>query len=781
MAAPESSARADAAPPADRARIILRDRRRAVAAEGLRTGARVAAICFPIYGGITLLLRGFPTRGASLLFVAGLAILVGWALLHTFSAARRNLPWRGTYRRASLFTITAALFLSLQPLLTGSLAGPEPAAIAILLFGFAILLPSPASAGVPTLLLAAVIWPFTQIVTGTAAPGDVDLAIDTVTIAAGLSIALVLMWVHEVIFLGRADVLADLERTANHDSLTDTLNRRALAERLHREAQRCERHGSRLGVLFIDVDRFKRFNHQHGYAAGDRMLQHVARTLKHVATGIQPNAAPPAIARYGGEEFVILLPDLDEEALLDAAEQLRLAIRAIRVPWKRTTLRTTASIGVAQLGPGQHSAVAALLAAADHALYTAKGEGGDRVQRAAEHAEPDPEALERLMRPLSLGRRAIPPPAAATHDHLVQLHHGVLRWLLGIGAAWLAGFGLLELGLYLETGHEPLLRTVLPTRMTIAATVALAVILLYPRLPASRPITLALHAGLLLGTATFVLFGAVQAVPHHAAYLDAIAYVMLTWSLAMGADRRTGILVLGTIAIGAPTAWLALAPPEAAATLASVVIVDGGVLFVAALVALAAQQHLTALRADEYRLRIELLQHARIDGLTGWPNRKGFMERLREDLLRARQDQTPLGLIVYDLDHFKKLNDSLGHLRGDEALRTSVHTVEDALRATDTPGRLGGEEFAIVLPLATPADAERAAERFRRSLAENPLENPHWPLTASFGVTAWDGHEDVHALLQRADRALRTAKAQGRNRVVRLDPGHDPDAPPEGR
>ena len=158
------------------------------------------------------------------------------------------------------------------------------------------------------------------------------------------------------------------------------------------------------------------------------------------------------------------------------------------------------------------------------------------------------------------------------------------------------------------------------------------------------------------------------------------------------------------------------------------------------------------------------------DGLTGLYNRRAFGELLSAAI--ANEDRRPsgsLGLVLLDLDHFKKLNDTYGHPAGDAALRSLARLLDQHLRKGDQAARYGGEEFVVILP---GSDAERsfgAAERLRSALEKHRFvfEGARIPLSASLGVAVWPGDgRDPEPLLAAADRALYAAKETGRNRVV---------------
>ncbi|CAK0742681.1 hypothetical protein CCP1ISM_1600001 [Azospirillaceae bacterium] len=136
---------------------------------------------------------------------------------------------------------------------------------------------------------------------------------------------------------------------------------------------------------------------------------------------------------------------------------------------------------------------------------------------------------------------------------------------------------------------------------------------------------------------------------------------------------------------------------------------------------------------------------------------------------RAADSNKPVAVLMFDIDHFKTVNDVHGHAIGDEVLKTLVNTAGEVLRASDLLGRFGGEEFAVLLPETAGDQARDAAERLRRATAgiRIPIPTGWLRLTISIGVTTWDvGHDDLDQTLSNADTALYRAKAAGRNRVV---------------
>ena len=171
---------------------------------------------------------------------------------------------------------------------------------------------------------------------------------------------------------------------------------------------------------------------------------------------------------------------------------------------------------------------------------------------------------------------------------------------------------------------------------------------------------------------------------------------------------------------------------------------------------------MAALAYDSARQRDTLREQVRRDGLTGLLNHRACHERLRE----ALADGGPVAVVLLDLDHFKVINDAHGHAEGDRVLAATAERLRSVVRAGDTVGRLGGEEFVLILPGADVEAAEDCAERARAALAELTVRGR--PLAASAGVAAApaDG-VDAAVLLENADAALYWAKRTGRGRTVR--------------
>jgi diguanylate cyclase (GGDEF)-like protein len=177
-----------------------------------------------------------------------------------------------------------------------------------------------------------------------------------------------------------------------------------------------------------------------------------------------------------------------------------------------------------------------------------------------------------------------------------------------------------------------------------------------------------------------------------------------------------------------------------------------------------------AVALENARLHDVVQRQAITDDLTGLVNRRRFIEALQAEVERARRFGTPLTVILADLDDFKRVNDDFGHHGGDAVLRSFADLMRSHVRDVDVPGRIGGEEFAILLP---ETDAERAsgvAERMRHSLSGVSLpvaSGRSVRVTSSFGIADLDDGQSGDDLLRAADAALYRAKAAGKNRVER--------------
>lgn len=172
---------------------------------------------------------------------------------------------------------------------------------------------------------------------------------------------------------------------------------------------------------------------------------------------------------------------------------------------------------------------------------------------------------------------------------------------------------------------------------------------------------------------------------------------------------------------------------------------------------------------EEVELAQRLFEGARLDGLTRVFNRVTFFERLAQERSYSQRHQSTFGLILFDIDHFKKINDTYGHPGGDAVLCQIAARARTMLRLEDTLGRYGGEEFAILLRNSDLSACLRVAERLRAEVSEQPFDvegHEPVPVTTSLGVAVWQEDLTQDALVALADEQLYAAKQAGRNKVM---------------
>jgi diguanylate cyclase (GGDEF)-like protein len=179
--------------------------------------------------------------------------------------------------------------------------------------------------------------------------------------------------------------------------------------------------------------------------------------------------------------------------------------------------------------------------------------------------------------------------------------------------------------------------------------------------------------------------------------------------------------------------------------------------------------HVSVMQREREEAVAKLREHANRDGLTGIANRRFFEARLRDEFARWQRYGGNLSVLLFDLDHFKTINDRFGHVVGDTVLRVMASRVAEIVRVQDTFGRFGGEEFALLLPCTGLEEAMQVAEKVRRAIGSAPVdaEGERVPVTASVGgAAAHPGASTCEILVSEADAALYRAKRLGRDRSV---------------
>ncbi|MFZ7126281.1 MAG: diguanylate cyclase [Desulfobacterales bacterium] len=177
------------------------------------------------------------------------------------------------------------------------------------------------------------------------------------------------------------------------------------------------------------------------------------------------------------------------------------------------------------------------------------------------------------------------------------------------------------------------------------------------------------------------------------------------------------------------------------------------------------------LTQERVKMLEQLQKLATTDGLTKLFNSRHFYNQLTQEVDRTIRYNPPLSLLILDIDHFKRYNDTYGHLEGDKVLIRLAQIIESCLRKLDTAYRYGGEEFTVILPETTAEEADTVAQRIRRAVERerfSPRPKEEVQVTVSVGATQYQPTEELTAFIKRADSAMYTSKAEGRNRVTIL-------------
>jgi diguanylate cyclase (GGDEF)-like protein len=305
---------------------------------------------------------------------------------------------------------------------------------------------------------------------------------------------------------------------------------------------------------------------------------------------------------------------------------------------------------------------------------------------------------------------------------------------------------------------------------------------------AGDPVRYAVPAALCWAVAALLL-AAYDAMPDWSfPLLAALGAGLLLWAVASGAGAAWACAPLLSLPAVYAMFFLRKAPALAIAALSAGGYVvaalagpglPGGQVAVAGAGIAAAAGLVGLQRANANRLIWRLSDAAVTDALTGLMNRRGFQELIETELERARRSGQPLSLIIGDLDHFKALNDRFGHGAGDRALEQLALILDTAKRRIDSAARIGGEEFAVVLPDSDQHAAYILAERMRREVRETFMYEPY-ELTISLGVATFPEHgSSVESLVAQADEALYAAKALGRDCTVLYSQNLDDSVPAE--
>lgn len=570
------------------------------------------------------------------------------------------------------------------------------------------------------------------------------------------------------------------------DVLTGVHNRRSILALLESEVARSRRHGPPLAVALLDLDHFKRINDSFGHPAGDTVLQAAAREL---GATLRQN---DAIGRFGGEEFLLLLPQTTpaEAAVVLERCRARLAALALRSD-QGQPIPVSASFGLVCNDAVPEVSGELLVHAADMALYQAKHSGRNRVVQgdvAALFAAGTAPLTHTLAGVIATGgehgwwkrwrgwqqmaagvlewslmaRVALVLCLLLTMQVGVLVYALVVQWLpaaaaqvdtgFARGLAWAqlaqCALSLLLIGLvlkYRRRGVKVAWFDYLATQYFSLSMVAMGYGVGIFCMSSGAVLTVGPMVG-------FILF---RRAPVVAAAVSALATIVaLAYACALG-----WLPYAPLISVHGP-AWQLMSPLWLTTTYLFFVPVMGiGVAL--------ADQIFGRWREREAQVRAMSLT----DALTGVHNRRSVLGLLDREVARTFRLGPPLAVVILDLDHFKKINDTWGHPTGDRVLQQAARVIAGSLRGSDTVGRFGGEEFLLLLADTSMEGAVALAERCRAQLAATEVtadDGGAVPISASFGLVSNEGNftVDGEALIKAADEALYRAKQGGRNRVV---------------
>jgi diguanylate cyclase (GGDEF)-like protein len=547
------------------------------------------------------------------------------------------------------------------------------------------------------------------------------------------------------------DALDQARFRALSDPLTGLANLRAIEDAVEAELARDESgRGGVLGLVLIDLDNFKSANSKYGHAGGDYALREVAKQLMRIA----PKNA--LVARVGGDGFAVLLRGRSREHVTTTGELIRSAPRAASAVMDLPGVAIDAALGIA-ICPEDGRDLNELLDFADRSMYQDKGD--------KRHPMPNLEAAQMVdptKRPTWLNVTAATPDK---DEHRLA----ALDRLLGGQVGWLAS--------------RTLYARVSALAWLIGSSV-LAISLSMPAIQAESKLPWWLVLGVGIGVACGALLMNVKAerLTHTATDILVLAALAAGIALTGGFASPVGLLLILLVAsqswfwqtqhlamrvIG--PALVALSPiayqsvEQAPQGTVSVATACGLALLLVTLV-LSMQYDRLLLRSLEQRAERSGL----IDPLTEIPNRRAFDTEVQE-LIEA-EPQKPFAIVILDLDNFRRVNIEHGHRAGDQVLRAVAQSLQSVTRSADLITRIGGDEFALVLPGVQVDAARSLAERCIATVATTPEAQRHG-VGASAGFALFPLHgATLDELVFTADSALLAVKASGKGsaRVARI-------------
>ena len=518
-----------------------------------------------------------------------------------------------------------------------------------------------------------------------------------------------------------------LEHLVRRDPLTGVGNRRMLGERLDYEMARHGRTGMPLTLLVLDLNGFKQVNDRLGHTAGDQLLRDVGAVL----TGTL--RAQDTVVRPGGDEFCVIAPETSAE---DAA-QLIAGIRGALATLDAAGRALTTAVGAATF-PQDGSDPQALMGVADarqrdDKLRSSVGLGDAILPE--DFARPSPIELP----------KSVPLPSGE-EDHVPLSRRVTRQASVRVAVMLVYLFGALAAGLAAVVVDD--------VRLLLCTPVAIAVGLVMRFAPTDRIPATWFHLGP-VAAALVVTMGVWAAEPDGYLVMPFFMFVGAAIGFMMESPRAMALQTAGTTAlIALPFAYTPSSDALIIAVVATTVGLWAMVLFIALPWRIVEEQ------AEE------LGRLMRRDPLTGAGNRRMLTERLDYELTRHTRTGRQLALIVLDLNDFKRVNDTLGHLAGDEVLRAAATALRAAVRRQDTVARQGGDEFCILAPEAGRHEATLIVRNIREALGDVDAGGRSLAGAVGYAVFPDDATDRDHLVeiadeRQRADKGPRPRAQSG--------------------
>lgn len=546
------------------------------------------------------------------------------------------------------------------------------------------------------------------------------------------------------------EALNQARRRAMEDPLTGLANLRALereATKRFSKKARADKEGVS-GLILLDLDNFKSANSTHGHVGGDHALRVVGRQLLRI------KREDALVARVGGDEFAILVRSTSREGVEEAGEIYRAGVRAASSIMEMPGVELDAAVGYAVF-PEDGRDLSELLDKADGAMYAAKGE--------KRHPVPNLENKpgDSVERPawLDVERMPIPEPPA-THASLESVTGGnsarfgsFSLYARTSAIAW--AFGAVVLGISLLMPDAP--ESILPWWVALFGGLVLSVGILKTNAHSRTTLHGLFDCCALGGIAVLIyLTGGLESTLPPLLLLFAASQAWF-WN-----TERVIVRMIGPVLVALSPLLYDAVGSGAQASIIYVTLIAESALIVSIVVAM----YYDRVLLSELHQSAERL--ATTDPLTGISNRRAFSAFV-EDLLGS-DDREDFAIVMLDLDNFKNVNTERGHRHGDTTLRAIASALESAARDDDCVARVGGDEFAAVLPGVGIDGARRLAERFVQTVSNTP-EARDADVGASAGFALYPLHgETLDQLAFTADSALMAVKASGKGsaRVARV-------------